>query len=134
MTKTPLKPRRVLIADDNEQVRSLLVDLLEQEGYEVLSASDGRTALDLALSNDLDVVVSDVVMPVLDGIELCRRLKRHVETSRVPVLLISGLRRSSEDGLKGLTAGADDYLDVPFRNEAFPGLLNATRSKSITAK
>ncbi len=119
MTKTSLKPRRVLIADDDEKILSLLVELLEQEGYEVLSASDGGTALELALSSDVDVVVSDVVMPVLDGIELCRRLKRHVDTARVPVLLMSGLRPSSEDGLEGLTAGADDYLDVPFRNEAF---------------
>ena len=119
MTKTSLKPRRVLIADDNEKVLSLLVELLEQEGYEVLRAQDGGTALELALANELDAVVSDVVMPVLDGIELCKRLKRHVETARVPVLLISGVRRTSDDGLEGLTAGADDYLDVPFRNEAF---------------
>ena len=119
MTKTSLKPRRVLIADDDERVLSLLVELLEQEGYEVFAAQDGGTALELALATDLDVVVSDVVMPVLDGIELCRRLKKHVDTARVPVLLISGLRRSSDDGLEGLNAGADDYLDVPFRNEAF---------------
>ncbi len=119
MTKTSLKPRRVLIADDNEKVLSLLVELLEQEGYEVFRAHDGGTALELALTNELDVIVSDVVMPVIDGIELCRRLKRHVETARVPVLLISGVRRTSDDGLEGLTAGADDYLDVPFRNEAF---------------
>jgi PAS domain S-box-containing protein len=119
MTKTSLKPRRVLIADDDERVLSLLVELLEQEGYEVFAAQDGGTALELALATDLDLVVSDVVMPVLDGIELCRRLKKHVDTARVPVLLISGLRRSSDDGLEGLNAGADDYLDVPFRNEAF---------------
>ena len=72
MTKTSLKPRRVLIADDDEKVLSLLVELLEQEGYEVLRAQDGGTALELAIANDLDVVVSDVVMPILDGIELCR--------------------------------------------------------------
>lgn len=119
MTKTSLEPPRVLIVDDDEKVLSLLVELLEQEGYEVFSARDGGTALALALENDLDVVVSDVVMPVLDGIELCRLLKKQVETARIPVLLISGVRKSSDDGLEGLTAGADDYLDVPFRNEAF---------------
>ena len=114
-----MKPRRVLIADDDDRVLSLLVELLEQEGYEVFAAQDGGTALELALATELDVVVSDVVMPVMDGIELCRRLKKHVQTAHVPVLLISGVRRSSDDGLEGLTAGADDYLDVPFRNEAF---------------
>ena len=119
MTKTPLKPRRVLIADDDERVLSLLVELLEQEEYEVFAAQDGGTALELALATDLDVVVSDVVMPVMDGIELCRRLKKNVQTARLPVLLISGLRRSADDGLEGLSAGADDYLDIPFRNETF---------------
>ena len=73
----------------------------------------------LALAHDLDVVVSDVVMPVLDGIELCRQLKENPETAHVPVLLISGLRPASNHDLEGLNAGADDYLDVPFRNEAF---------------
>jgi PAS domain S-box-containing protein len=119
MTNTSSEPRRVLIADDDEQVLALLVELLEQEGYEVFSAADGGTALELALVHDLDVVVSDVVMPVLGGIELCRRLKESLTTANVPVLLISGLRSSSDHGLEGLHAGADDYLDVPFRNEAF---------------
>jgi len=119
MSNTPFEPRRVLIADDDEQVLALLVELLEQEGYEVFSAADGGTALELALAHDLDVVVSDVVMPVLSGIELCRRLKESLTTANVPVLLISGLRPSSDHGLEGLHAGADDYLDVPFRNEAF---------------
>ena len=64
-----------------------------------------------------DIVISDVVMPVMDGIELCRQLKRDARTADIPVLLISGIRKSDEDSLDGLVAGAADYLELPFRHE-----------------
>ena len=108
---------RVLIVDDDRKILDLLVDLLELEGYEVSTALDGAEAIDLALSFDPDIVVSDVVMPVLGGLELCRRLKEDPRTAYVPVLLISGLKTSDDAGIEGLHAGADDYLDLPFRNE-----------------
>lgn len=118
MTKPSAEPRRVLIADDDEKVLALLKELLEQEGYEVFCATDGGAAAELVLTCDPDVVVSDVIMPVLDGIQLCRRLKKDFRTANIPVLLISGIRQSPDDGMEGLTAGADDYLDLPFRHEA----------------
>ncbi|MFN2509837.1 MAG: PAS domain S-box protein [Pyrinomonadaceae bacterium] len=118
MTKFTLEPSRVLIADDNQKVLDMLVELLELEGYEVRAACEGASALDLLGSWEPDLVVSDVVMPVLDGIELCRRIKANVRTASIPVLLMSGSRQTSDDSIEGLTAGADDYLDVPFRHEA----------------
>ena len=117
MIKTPTERCRVLIADDNQQVCSLLSDLLEQEGYIVKSAADGGSALALVDSFGPDVVISDVVMPVMGGIELCRHIKNNAKTSDIPVLLVSGMRNAPADTIEGLTAGADDYLDVPFRNE-----------------
>jgi PAS domain S-box-containing protein len=108
---------RVLIVDDDRKIRDLLVDLLELEDYEVSTALDGAEAIDLALSFEPDIVVSDVVMPVVGGLELCRRLKEYPRTANVPVLLISGLRTSADEGIEGLNAGADDYLELPFRNE-----------------
>ena len=108
---------RVLIVDDDRKILDLLVELLGLEGYEVAGASDGAEALELVHSFDPDVVVSDVVMPVVGGLELCRRLKENQRTSYVPVLLISGIRKSNDAGIEGLYAGADDYLDLPFRNE-----------------
>ncbi len=108
---------RVLIVDDDDKILDLLVELLTQEGYEVGSARNGSEGLGLATSFLPDVVISDVVMPVVDGLELCRRLKDDERTVNVPVLLISGLRRSDDDGLMGLHAGANDYLQLPFRNE-----------------
>src|SRR5215216_3920535 len=108
---------RVLIVDDDRKILDLLVDLLELEGYLVTTAADGAEALDLALSFHPDIVVSDVVMPNVGGLELCRRLKENSRTTDVPVLLISGLITSDDAGIEGLQAGADDYLDLPFRNE-----------------
>jgi PAS domain S-box-containing protein len=108
---------RVLIVDDDRKILDLLVDLLQLERYEIATASDGAEAIDMARSFHPDIVVSDVVMPVVGGLELCRRLKEDPRTTDVPVLLISGLITSDDAGIEGLQAGADDYLDLPFRNE-----------------
>jgi PAS domain S-box-containing protein len=116
-SKTTSDRGRVLIVDDDRKIIDLLVDLLQIEGYEVATAADGAEAIDLAISFDPNIVVSDVVMPVVGGLELCRRLKEDPRTAHVPVLLISGLIASDEAGIEGLHAGADDYLDLPFRNE-----------------
>ncbi|HJT27620.1 MAG TPA: PAS domain S-box protein [Pyrinomonadaceae bacterium] len=108
---------RILIVDDDRKILDLLVDLLQLEGYEIATALDGSEAFDLAISFDPDVVVSDVVMPVVGGLELCRHLKEDPRTAHIPVLLISGRIPSDDAGIEGLHAGADDYLDLPFRNE-----------------
>src|SRR4030095_5481696 len=109
--------RNVLIVDDDQKIRDLLVDLLEQEGYEVSAVGDGEQALAAIHSFEPDIVISDVVMPVMGGIELCRALKHDARTSDVPVLLVSGLRKTDDDSLEGLFAGAADYLELPFRHE-----------------
>src|SRR6185295_721456 len=108
---------RVLIVDDDRKILDLLVDLLELEGYEVSSALDGAQAIEQALSFHPDLIISDVVMPVVGGLELCRRLKEDARTAYIPVMLISGLIPSGDGGIEGLYAGADDYIDLPFRNE-----------------
>lgn len=117
MTQDVSERRRVLIVDDDSKVLDLLVELLEAEGYDVLAATDGQSGLKQVASFAPDLVISDVVMPVLDGIELCKSLKQDIRHSTIPVLLISGVRKSEEDNIEGLVAGADDYLQLPFRNE-----------------
>lgn len=109
--------RNVLIVDDDQRVRKVLVDLLEQEGYAVEAAIDGKWALETLNSFAPDIVISDVVMPNMNGIELCRRLKLDPRAADVPVLLISGTRDTDEDAVEGLVAGAADYLELPFRHE-----------------
>jgi PAS domain S-box-containing protein len=108
-----------MVVDDDQKMLDLLVELLQEEQYEVASARNAPRALELIPSFAPDVVISDVVMPGISGIELCRQVKQDARTSHVPVLLISGNRNSDDDSLEGLTAGADDYLDVPFRHEEF---------------
>ena len=117
MTSCTSDRGRILIVDDDRKILDLLLDLLQLEGYEVATAVDGAQAIDVALSFNPDIVVSDVVMPNVGGLELCRRLKEDTRTAYVPVLLISGLATSDDAGIEGLHAGADDYLELPFRNE-----------------
>ncbi|HMF55914.1 MAG TPA: PAS domain S-box protein, partial [Pyrinomonadaceae bacterium] len=116
MTPTRTAPV-VLAVNDDKRVLELLVVLLEQEGYKVVSASDGRRALELAPGLEPDIIISDVVMPEMDGLEFCRLLKQDARTSHVPVLLVSAVRTSEIDNLHGLVAGADDYLEIPFRRQ-----------------
>ncbi len=117
MTKITPEKSRVLIVDDDPKVLDLLGELLELEGYEVSLAANGSEALELVKTVGPDVVISDVVMPVIDGFELCRRIKRDEPSAPIPVLLLSGTRYSPADSMEGLIAGADDYLVLPFRNE-----------------
>ncbi|HSE31762.1 MAG TPA: PAS domain S-box protein [Pyrinomonadaceae bacterium] len=117
MSSTNSERGRILIVDDDQNILDLLVELLTDEGYEVATATDGAEGFDLALAFLPDTVVSDVVMPVVDGLELCRRLKAHSATAKIPVILISGNQISPDDDIHGLHAGADDYLSLPFRTE-----------------
>jgi len=117
MIKASSEKCRVLIVDDDQKVCALLTELIENEGYEVVAAPDGGRALEIVQSFEPDLVISDVVMPVLSGLGLCRLMKQDARTADIPFILISGLRNAEENSLEGLTAGADDYLPVPFRNE-----------------
>src|SRR4029079_9518174 len=117
MTSCTSERGRILIVDDDRKILDLLLDLLKLEGYEVATAVDGAQAIDLALSYNPDIVVSDVVMPNVGGLELCRRLKEDPRTAYAPLLLISGRAISDDAGIEVLHAGADDYLELPFRNE-----------------
>src|SRR5690349_22592085 len=117
MTTSSSDRGRILIVDDDRKILDLLLDLLALEGYEVATAVDGSEAIDLALSFEPDIVVSDVVMPNVSGLELCRHLKEDPRTAFIPVMLISGLIPAGDGGIEGLHAGADDYIDLPFRNE-----------------
>ncbi|CAA0094249.1 Sensor histidine kinase TmoS [Mycolicibacterium vanbaalenii] len=106
-------PARVLIADDNADMRDYLARLLRADGYAVDAVGDGRQALDAIRDSPPDIVISDVMMPRLDGLELVAALRADRRTSAVPVLLLSA-RAGQEASIGGLQAGADDYLVKPF--------------------
>lgn len=102
----------VLVVDDNDDFREWLRSMLASE-YEVLGAVNGREALRVLSRHDVDVVVSDVMMPVMDGIEFCRQLKGDINYSHIPVILLTA-RTMQDDEVAGLESGADDYVRKPF--------------------
>jgi signal transduction histidine kinase len=112
VNQRPGKGGRVLVADDNTDMRDYLRRLLCAE-YEVATVANGQEALTAALESPPDLVLSDVMMPVLDGFALLRGLRSHPETRAVPVILLSA-RAGEEASIEGLDAGADDYLAKPF--------------------
>ncbi|MFK0172153.1 SpoIIE family protein phosphatase [Streptomyces sp. NPDC090306] len=112
-SSAPAAAARVLIADDNADMRDYLSRLLSGAGYEVDAVTDGRAALDAVRADAPDLVVSDVMMPRLDGLGLVARLRTNPRTASVPVLLLSA-RAGQEASIEGLQAGADDYLVKPF--------------------
>ncbi|WP_290051957.1 SpoIIE family protein phosphatase [Amycolatopsis solani] len=106
-------PARVLVADDNADMREYLTRLLRDADYVVTTAVDGRKALEAARTDPPDLVISDVMMPGLDGLALVAELRGDARTAAVPVLLLSA-RAGQEAAIEGLQAGADDYLVKPF--------------------
>lgn len=87
-----------------------------QGDYNILTAVNGAEALDLLSKKDVDMITSDVMMPEMDGLELCRRVKTDINTSHIPVILLTA-KSMAGDELQGLEAGADDYITKPFSME-----------------
>ncbi|MEU8898907.1 response regulator transcription factor [Nocardia sp. NPDC048505] len=117
----------VLVVEDDPNVRSTLDQLLRFEGYQVLQAADGSAALAILESRQPDLAVVDVVMPELDGLSLCRLLRRRGD--RLPILVLTA-RHQVGDRVAGLDAGADDYLAKPFDVEELLARLRALLRRS----
>src|SRR5215475_2263534 len=101
---------RILVADDDPKQARLLKIYLEREGHSVLTVGDGRSALDLARTRKPDLLILDVMMPELDGLDVCRIVRAE---SQVPILLVTA-RTTEDDMLLGLDLGADDYITKPY--------------------
>lgn len=101
---------KILIADDNEDIRDILASFAEGASFEVATAADGREALDLALQGDVSLLLLDVMMPELDGFEVCKEIRR---VSDLPIIMITA-RGEDYDRIMGLELGADDYVVKPF--------------------
>jgi class 3 adenylate cyclase len=111
-TATTPSPGFVLVVDDEEQNRTLLRDPLEARGYEVEEAENGMQALQKIARRPPDVILLDVMMPQMDGFEVCRRLRREAKTAHLPILMITALSDRG-DRLLGIHAGANDFLNKP---------------------
>lgn len=103
----------VLVVDDEEDILSLVRYNLEREGFSVITARSGEQAVTLARSKTPDLVVLDLMLPGLDGLEVCRTLKRDPQTKPIPVIMLTA-KGAEADIVAGLEIGADDYLTKPF--------------------
>lgn len=104
---------KILIIEDNEDTRELLKYNLAASGYEVADAADGHDGLEAARAFTPDLILLDLMLPGMDGLEVCRRLKQAPETARVPVIMLTA-RGEEVDRIVGLELGADDYVVKPF--------------------
>jgi DNA-binding response OmpR family regulator len=117
----PDHPARILLVDDEQSVQALLSYPLRKEGYDVVQATDGRQALERFDEQPFDLVVLDLMLPKIDGLEVCRRLRTR---SSVPIIMLTA--KSEEiDKVVGLELGADDYITKPFSMREFASRIKA---------
>jgi DNA-binding response OmpR family regulator len=117
---------RILLVDDEQAIQTLLTYPLRKEGYEVVPAHDGREALDRFAEQRFDLVVLDIMLPKLDGIEVCRRLRSR---SQVPIIMLTA-KDDEIDKVLGLEMGADDYITKPFSVREFRSRVKAALRRS----
>jgi two-component system, OmpR family, response regulator len=120
---------RILLVDDEQSVQTLLSYPLRKDGYHVTSALDGREALERFKEARFDLVVLDLMLPRLNGVEVCRQLRRH---SQVPIIMLTA-KGSETDKVAGLEVGADDYITKPFSMREFRSRVKAALRRSRMA-
>jgi two-component system, OmpR family, response regulator len=125
----PGKTTRILLVDDEQPVQKLLSYPLEKEGYEVVPAFDGQEALDNFEQGQFDLVVLDIMLPKLDGLEVCRRLRAK---SSVPIIMLTA-KAEEFDKVIGLELGADDYITKPFSMREFRSRVRAALRRAEMA-
>jgi DNA-binding response OmpR family regulator len=117
---------RILLVDDEQSVQTLLTYPLRKDGYEVISAQDGQEALERFAEQRFDLVVLDLMLPKLDGVEVCRRLRSR---SQVPIIMLTA-KGDEIDKVVGLEMGADDYITKPFSMREFRSRVKAALRRS----
>jgi DNA-binding response OmpR family regulator len=122
---------RILIVEDEKKMAAVLKKGLEADNHRVSLAFDGRSGLELASTTEFDVVVLDLMLPVIDGFEVARRLRRN--DNRTPILMLTA-RDAVPDIVKGLDVGADDYLTKPFAFEVFLARLRSVARRGSTSR
>ena len=117
---------RILLVDDEHSVQKLLASALRKDGYEVVSALDGRAALDRVADSAFDLIVLDLTLPKIDGFEVCRQVRA---TSSVPIIMLTA-KVEEIDKVLGLELGADDYITKPFSMREFRSRVKAVLRRS----
>ena len=126
---TKMPRANILLVDDEDNLRSMLDAALSHHGFTVDPAANGRTAIEKALAAAPDLILLDVMMPGLDGFEVCRRLR--ADGVKTPILFLTA-KDTTEDTVRGLTLGGDDYLTTPFSLEELVARVNSLLRRSGT--
>jgi CheY-like chemotaxis protein len=122
---------RILVVEDDPHVVIFVTDTLEYMGFEVLVARNGIEGLEKAKKEKPNLVILDVMMPEMDGYEVCRRLKADTKTSRLPILMLTA-KGQIQDKVRGLDIGADDYLAKPYDKDEFESRVKALLRRTVT--
>lgn len=125
--------KTVLVIDDEKDLIKLVDHHLSKEGYLVIGAKNGIEGLDIALKHKPDLILLDIMMPKLDGLEVCKRLKAAAETARIPVVMLTA-KAQETDKVIGLELGADDYITKPFSPREMVARVKAVLRRSEPAK
>lgn len=127
---TSLTVTKILLIEDEHNVASLITKGLKEEGYDVLTAYDGYTGMNLLLDNQIDVIILDIILPGISGLEVCKKIRTGSHKD-IPVLMLTALG-TTDNIVKGLDTGADDYLIKPFKFEELLARIRAlTRRKNM---
>ena len=124
---------RILVVDDEIYIVHILDFSLGMEGYEVLTALDGEQALERLKTDKPDLIVLDIMMPKVDGYEVCRTIKSNPETQHIPVILLSAKGRNVDQKM-GFDVGADDYITKPFSPRKLVERINALLGQTVSEK
>lgn len=125
--------KTILVIDDEKDLIKLVDHHLSKEGYLVIGAKNGIEGLDIALKHKPDLILLDIMMPKMDGLEVCKRLKSATETARIPVVMLTA-KAQETDKIIGLELGADDYITKPFSPREMVARVKAVLRRSEPAK
>lgn len=132
MVQTQQPRPKVLVVEDEPNIREIINFNLENWGYDVIQAADGEAALAMVAEHSPDLILLDLMLPKVDGVEVCRRLKSGFLTSRIPIIMLTA-KKEVADKVAGMEAGADDYITKPFSREELEArvkmVLKRTRSQ-----
>ena len=128
----PTRPAKILVVDDERIVVDLHKKMLERDGYNVVVANDGAEALDMVCTEKPDLILTDVFMPEMDGLQLCEELKKNEHTNLIPVIMVTAVD-DFDHKIKGIETGADDFLAKPVRSrELHARVKSLLRIKNLT--
>jgi two-component system phosphate regulon response regulator PhoB len=125
--------KRVLVVEDDRDILELITHNLEREGYEVTGATTGEDGVDAARSGKPDLVLLDLMLPGMDGLEVCRKLKADPDTSHLPVIMVTA-KGEEADIVTGLELGADDYVTKPFSPRVLVARMRAVQRRRDRAE